>query len=115
MSIFALIAVISPSPCYPYPEDPEAPSEKVVPPARKTVKGRMQTRPGGPFWDVEVEVHEVPDDLPSVPAAAAPLADSDLVLGVVVGGHPMAYPIRYLALFEIIDDRIGDIPVAPSW
>lgn len=81
----------------------------------KTVHGMMQAHPGGPLEEVEVAVHEVPVDLPSVAAKDAPLQDDDLVLGVVVSGVPMAYPIRYLSLYEVIDDRVGETPVAPTW
>ncbi len=81
----------------------------------RTVRGRMQPRPGAPMGDVEVAVHQVPSDLPSVPAASADLRDSDLVLGVVVGGQPVAYPVRYLALFEVVNARVGDTPLAPTW
>jgi hypothetical protein len=75
----------------------------------------MQARPGGPVERVEVGVWEVPTDLPSVPAREARLKDDDLVLGVVVDGQAMAYPIRYLALFEVVDDRVGETPLAPTW
>jgi hypothetical protein len=82
---------------------------------KRTVKGMMQDRPGAPLKEVEVEVHEVPVDVPSVPANEASLDDDELVLGVEIDGQPVAYPIRYLALFEIVDDRVGETPVAPSW
>lgn len=81
----------------------------------RTVKGAVQVRPGGPQQEVEVAVHPVPVDLPSVPAAEARLKDDELVLGVVVGGRAMAYPIRYLAMYEVVDDRVGDTPLAPTW
>ncbi len=41
--------------------------------------------------------------------------NDDLVLGVVVDGKAMAYPIRYLAMSEVLNDRVGDTPLAPSW
>ncbi|MFQ5664768.1 MAG: DUF3179 domain-containing (seleno)protein [Terriglobia bacterium] len=79
------------------------------------MKGLMQARPGGPLEEVEVGVSEVPVDPPSVPAAKAQLKEDELVLGVVVDGHAMAYPIRYLALYEVVDDRVGGTPLAPTW
>jgi len=82
---------------------------------RSSVTGTMQTRPGGALEEAEVKVHEVPVDLPMVAAAAAPLEDSDLVLGVVVEGEPVAFPIRFLAMYEIVNQRIGETPLAPSW
>ena len=64
---------------------------------------------------MEVGVHEVPVDPPSVSAAEAGLADDELVLGVVIDGRAMAYPIRYVAMTEVVDDRVGDTPLAPTW
>ncbi|MFQ5779066.1 MAG: DUF3179 domain-containing (seleno)protein [Terriglobia bacterium] len=81
----------------------------------RTVKGLMQARPGGPLEEVEVGVQEAPVGLPSVPAAKAQLEDGELVLGVVVDAQAMAYPIRYLALYEVVDDRVGGTPLAPTW
>lgn len=80
-----------------------------------SVKGIMQKYPGGPLEEVEVTVHEVPVDPLSVAASEISLNDDDLVLGVEINGQAMAYPIRYLALFEIVDDRVGDTPLAPTW
>ncbi len=84
-------------------------------PAKRKVKGFMQPRPGAPRAEVEVDVFEVPVGLPSVPSEQADLDDHDLVMGMVVDGQAMAYPIRYLAMYEIVDDKIGDTPVAPTW
>lgn len=81
----------------------------------KTVKVRMQARPGGPAEVIEMPVSEAPVDLPSVPADKARLKDNDLVLGIVVDGQAMAYPVRYLALYEVVDSRVGQTPVAPTW
>ncbi len=81
----------------------------------RTVRGVMQPEPGAPAEDVEVQVHPVPVGPPSVLAAEADLPDDDLVLGVVVEGKAMAYPVRFLALSEVVDDRVEDTPLAPSW
>jgi len=81
----------------------------------RTVTGVMQPRPGAEAEDIEVKVHPVPVDPASVPASESTLPDDDLVLGVVIDGRAMAYPIRYLALSEVVDDRVGDTPIAPSW
>ena len=43
------------------------------------------------------------------------LHDDDLVLGVVHNELPIAFPIRYLALYEVIDHVHGDLPLAPTW
>ena len=64
---------------------------------------------------MEVGVHEVPVEPPSVAAGEADLADDELVLGVVIDGRAMAYPIRYLATTEVINDRVGETLLAPTW
>ena len=81
----------------------------------RTVRARVQAHPGGPIEDVEMSVHEVPVDPKSVSAQEARLEDDELVLGLVVEGQPIAYPIRYLSMFEVVNDRVGDTPVAPTW
>lgn len=86
-----------------------------LPSPPESVKGLMQKYPGGPMEVVEVAVHAVPVDVPSVDAEDAALNDNDLVLGVMIDGRAMAYPIRFLALYEIIDDQVGDTPLAPTW
>jgi len=98
---------------------PDSPAPAEVPQTRpstpSTVRATVQARPGGPLEDVEMAVHPVPVDPPSVPAAEATLAADELVLGLILDGRPMAYPIRYLALHEVVNDRVGDTPVAPTW
>lgn len=83
-------------------------------PAR-SVKGRVQTRPGGPLEETEIPVHQVPVDPPTVAADQAALREDELVLGVVLGDQAVAYPVRYLALYEVVDHRLGDTPLAPTW
>ena len=43
------------------------------------------------------------------------MEDEELVVGVVCGGQPKAYPIRYLALTEHVNDRIDGQLVCASW
>lgn len=81
----------------------------------RKVRARVQARPGGPIEDVEMSVHKVPVDPKTVSAAEAQLEDDELVLGLVIEDQPIAYPIRYLAMFEVINDRVGDTPLAPTW
>lgn len=81
----------------------------------KTVRGKMQARPGGPVEEVEVAVHEAPADLPIVDADQVQLQDDDLVLGIARNGVAVAFPVRFLAMYEIVDSRVGDLPVAPTW
>lgn len=97
-------------------QDSGATTKEDSPPSPpKSVRGLMQVRPGGPLEEVEVAVHAVPVDVPSIDAKDAAINDKDLVLGVVISGQAMAYPIRYLAMHEIVDDQVGDVPLAPSW
>lgn len=91
--------------------DPAPPSE----PGVRIIRARVQPRPGAEVAEVEMKVHPSPTDPASVPAGEATLDDDDLVLGVVIEGRAMAYPIRYLAMYEIVDDRVGETPLAPSW
>lgn len=80
---------------------------------QRTVRARVQPRPGAPPEEIDMRVHESPVDPPSV--AAADLADNELVLGLVVDGQPMAYPIRYLAPYEVLNDVVGSTALAPTW
>jgi hypothetical protein len=45
------------------------------------------------------------------------VTDSELVLGVVVNGEPRAYPINMITgpRREIVNDRLGGIPIAATW
>lgn len=81
----------------------------------RTVRGRMQPKPGAPVQDVEVAVHEAPAEVQLGSPAEAKLDDQDLVLGVVVGGQAVAYPIRFLAEWEVVNSRVGDASLAPTW
>lgn len=71
--------------------------------------------PGNSSQVVSMRVHEVPVDPPSVEANQARLKGKDLVLGVVVDGKAMAYPIRYLAMHEVVDSEVGGSPLALTW
>ena len=72
-------------------------------------------RPGGERQEAEMPVFESPVDLPIIAADEADLKDNDLVMGMVKDGEAMAWPIRYLAMFEVVNSNIGDTPVAPTW
>lgn len=82
---------------------------------RRRVKGSVQVKPGGPVWETEVEVVPSPVDPLTVPSERVVLPDDDLVLGVSIDGRAVAYPIRFLAMHEVVDARVGATPVAPSW
>jgi hypothetical protein len=55
-------------------------------------------------------------DLPFVSAEEANfLTAADLVIGVEEGGIAKAYPVRVLGRFEILNDALGERPIAASW
>jgi hypothetical protein len=81
----------------------------------RTISTRVQMTLGGPREEVEMPVFTVPVNPLRLPASEVDLPDNDLVLGIVAGGKAVAYPVRYLALSEVVDDQIGDLPVAPTW
>src|SRR3970040_1886579 len=43
------------------------------------------------------------------------LKGSDLVVGVEIGGESRAYPVPTLSRHEIVNDRVGGIPIAVTW
>lgn len=81
----------------------------------RTVHATVQMRPGGPVVEADMPVHAVPVDPPIVSASSADLADDELVLGLVLDGEATAFPIRFLAMFEVVNSRVGKTPVAPTW
>lgn len=50
-----------------------------------------------------------------IPAAAARLRPDDRVVGIVAGSDARAYPINILNYHEIVNDRIGDTPIAVTY
>lgn len=95
-------------------ESPAAAQES-QPEPRTVVKAYVQMRPGGERAEVEMPVYESPVDLPIVAASEAELEDDDLVMGVVNDGQAMAWPIRYLSMYEVVNSQAGKKPVAPTW
>jgi len=63
------------------------------------------------------------DDIPSiqtdstdfVPAEKADLEEQELVVGLIIGGNPRAYPVRLLSLHEVVNDQVGDQYFAVTW
>lgn len=45
------------------------------------------------------------------------LGDDDLVMGVVIGDEPRAYPVNYMngPYNEVVNDELGGRAIAPSW
>jgi hypothetical protein len=50
-----------------------------------------------------------------VPAEAAQLVDGVMVLGVTIGGEARAYPLYVLQNHQVVNDRLGRVPIAASW
>ena len=63
-------------------------------------------------------VFTVPSNPPSLSAAEAEakgvVQDSTFVLGVEIAGQARAYPIHAMG-FELLNDTLGDVPIAASW
>lgn len=110
---FALVIALSWAGCSGSTEQPA--DQAQADSAAHTIKATVQMRPGGPVEDVEMGVHEAPVDPPRTAADRTDLGDEDLVVGVVVDGVPVAYPIRYLATTEVMNDRVGDTALSPTW
>ncbi len=43
------------------------------------------------------------------------LKGTDLVVGLELGGDSRAYPVATLSRHEIVNDRVGGIPIAVTW
>ena len=41
--------------------------------------------------------------------------DTDMVIGVVIGGQSRAYPVRYLAYHHMLDDQLGPTALLPTY
>ncbi len=62
-------------------------------------------------------------DIPSIQAEEnyfvqvekAGLEDTDLVVGLLIGGESRAYPVRLLSLHEVVNDRVGGNAIAVTW
>ncbi len=63
------------------------------------------------------------NDIPSIQAEEnyfvqvekAGLEDTDLVVGLLIGGVSRAYPVRLLSLHEVVNDRVGGEAIAVTW
>jgi hypothetical protein len=66
---------------------------------------------GGPAKDGIPSI----DDPAFAPVAAAELADNEPVIGLVIDGDARAYPLRILIWHEIVNDVVGEVPVAVTY
>lgn len=57
------------------------------------------------------------DEPKMVPAAAAAgfMRDDEMVIGVTDGQEARAYSVWHLDRHEIVNDRLGDAPIAATW
>ncbi len=84
-------------------------------PPKRTVHAKVQPRPGAPVVEFEMPVHAVPVDPVLVSASEAELLGAELVLGLARGDEALAVPISLLANYEVLNSRVGDLPIAPTW
>lgn len=69
-----------------------------------------------PVWGQRGPRFEPLEEPKFVPAAQADfLADNDRVLGVEGNGAAKAYPVEVAAWHHIIHDRLGGLPILPTW
>ena len=78
-------------------------------------------------WAADLRPEEIVTVLPkdAIPAILSPTFDQgsniswlkgkDLVVGVEIGGDSRAYPIPTLSRHEIVNDKVGGIPIAVTW
>ncbi len=43
------------------------------------------------------------------------IRDTDMVIGVVIGGRSRAYPVRYLAYHHMLNDQLGSAALLPTY
>lgn len=48
-------------------------------------------------------------------AEATYLREKEQVIGVNLNGDTRAYPLRIMSWHELVNDRIGDLPILVSW
>ena len=78
-------------------------------------------------WSADLRPEEIVTVLPkdAIPAILSPKFDegrkaswlraNDFVVGVEVSGDSRAYPVPTLSRHEIINDKVGGIPIAVTW
>lgn len=78
-------------------------------------------------WAADLRPEEIVTVLPkdAIPAILSPsfeegnraswLKGNDAVVGVEMGGDSRAYPVPTLSRHEIVNDRVGGIPIAVTW
>ncbi len=54
-------------------------------------------------------------EMVDVRRASEELRDDEPVIGLVLNGEARAWPISVMGSHELVNDRIGGIPIAVSW
>ncbi len=79
------------------------------------------------LWGADLRPDEIVTVLPkgAIPAILSPsfeeakkvqwLGEKDFVVGVEINGDSRAYPVPTLSRHEIVNDKIGGIPIAVTW
>ena len=61
-----------------------------------------------------IEAIDRPDMIPAIEAAGL-MREDEPVVGVFDGDHARAYPTWFLDSHEVINDLLGDTPIAATW
>ena len=113
--VYGMVGFLTPVAQCASSEDKKQDAASKSEPKSRKVKAFVQPKPGKPREEFEMTVHPAPVGLPLVSGDEVELEDDDIVLGVEVEGLEVAYPIRYLSMFEVVNSKVGDTPIAPSW
>lgn len=70
-----------------------------------------EIRSGGPKRDAIAAL----TDPKRVPAAESPWDADEVVIGVALGGEARAYPLSVLVWHELVNDRLGGVPILVSY
>jgi hypothetical protein len=79
------------------------------------VNTRAQSSPGKDLARHWMPILQAPVAPPRGHGDVVPMADDELVVGLVLDGTAVAYPIRYLTLAEVVNDSVAGTPVVVSW
>ncbi len=89
--------------------------EQSPPPPRTFVDGFMQAKPGDEPQMMRSEVFPAPSNMPMAHTDNAQIPADELMLGVHIDGQAVAFPIRFLSLFEVLNQDLGDHRLLVTW
>lgn len=64
--------------------------------------------------EIDIPAIQAEDDY-FVQVEKVDLEDTDLVVGLLIGSIPRAYPVHLLSLHEVVNDRVGERAIAVTW